>query len=110
MTGALSVAEVRLHWREAAPALGVSTLCVEVLRETVRSEAVSTAEIADALGITQNAAWQQLRRLRAAKLVTQRRDTHPRGAGGISYWRADPTAIAAVLDDLFIEILGDLTG
>lgn len=86
--------------------LGASAVRVAVLRAVLAQEEVTALELMDVLGLTRNGVGKHLDELTAAGFLIERRATHPRGKGGVIYWRADRDRIAAEL----WRLTGDLFG
>lgn len=88
----------------AIAAFGGSPLRVAALNTLLREGEASTEQVAASLGTTQNAVRRQLLALESAGLVGMRRATHPRGLGGITYWRTDRDRVEDTIDDLVTEV------
>ncbi|MGW9159661.1 ArsR/SmtB family transcription factor [Microbacterium sp. NPDC055665] len=77
--------------------LGASPARVELLRLVLDHHELTALEIMDVLGMTRNGVGKHLDELTAAGFLIARRATHPRGVGGVIYWRANRERIAAEL-------------
>ncbi|MFJ2535773.1 ArsR/SmtB family transcription factor [Microbacterium maritypicum] len=69
--------------------LGASPARVELLRLLLDRHELTALEIMDVLGMTRNGVGKHLDELTAAGFLIARRAIHPRGVGGVIYWRAD---------------------
>ena len=90
---------------KAAKALGLSPTRIEVLKLVLAHE-TSTAEVMEQLGLSRNGALQNLRSLENAGIVTERRVTHPRGSGPITYWAGKTSDVEGLIDDIFAFLVG----
>ncbi|WP_425562260.1 FaeA/PapI family transcriptional regulator [Leifsonia kafniensis] len=85
-------------------ALSISPTRVEILRQIIDQQEVSTADIMSKFGLTRNGARSHLVSLSTEGLITYRRSTHPRGSGPITYWRPDVDEVALLLDELSLYL------
>jgi predicted ArsR family transcriptional regulator len=90
-----------------ATGLGVSPVRLEILRFVISKREVSVSAIMTELGMTRNGIRRHLDCLRESGLISERHTTHPRGAGPITYWRADENSVAYALDWLSTQLLGN---
>jgi predicted ArsR family transcriptional regulator len=82
--------------------LGAQFSRVEILRSLLASRETSTAEMMAATGLTRGGIRRHLTALSAERVVSERRTTHPRGAGPISYWTVDSEDLISTLDSLIV--------
>lgn len=85
--------------------IGATPTRLEVLRMIVAFDDVSTSEIVDSLELTRNGVLRHLKVLEAEGLIVRTRTTHPRGAGPITYWRADVDQLDDVFESLSDHVL-----
>ena len=86
-------------------ALAILPLRVEILRFVLSRSEVSVADVMAEFGVTRNGALQHLKGLGDEGLLLARRCTHPRGSGPITYWRAYPDEVEALMQRLVGHIL-----
>ena len=86
--------------------LDASSVRVELLRLLLAHDELTALEVMDALALTRNGVGKHLNALTEAGFLIERRATHPRGAGGVIYWRADRDRIARTLWGLTGALLG----
>jgi DNA-binding transcriptional ArsR family regulator len=89
----------------ACRVIGATPTRLEVLRMIVAFEDISTAELIEALDLTRNGVLRHLKVLKSEGLISATRTTHPRGAGPITYWRADVDELGDVLESLSHHLL-----
>ena len=91
-----------------APAilLGASPVRIAVLKLVLQHHEVTALDLMHALGLTRNGVGKHLDELTAAGYLIERNATHPRGTGGVKYWRADRDLIARELWEMQGELLG----
>ena len=86
--------------------LDASQVRVDLLRLMLSHDELTALEVMDALGLTRNGVGRHLNALTEAGFLIERRATHPRGIGGVIYWRADRERIAHTLWALSGALLG----
>jgi len=86
--------------------LDASQVRVDLLRLMLSHDELTALEVMDALGLTRNGVGKHLNALTEAGFLIERRATHPRGIGGVIYWRADRERIAHTLWALSGALLG----
>lgn len=86
--------------------LDASQVRVDLLRLMLAHDELTALEVMDALGLTRNGVGKHLNALTEAGFLIERRATHPRGIGGVIYWRADRDRIARTLWSLTGALLG----
>ncbi|WP_161580309.1 MULTISPECIES: ArsR/SmtB family transcription factor [Subtercola] len=96
-----------LHGPDSAySGLGVSFSRLEILRIVLARTEVSSSTVMAEMGMTRNGVTRHLEALRNAGLISERRTTHPRGSGPITYWRADRGDVWDAVDELGQYLLG----
>lgn len=80
--------------------IGLPSARLEILRFVLAFDEVSTAEIMQTLNMTRNGVLRHLEVLSSEGLIVNRRATHPRGAGPITYWRGDADEARGALEAL----------
>ncbi len=86
--------------------LGASEARIRVLELVIAHGEVTAAELMDALDLTRNGVGHHLAALTESGFLIERRATHPRGRGGIIYWRADRDQIHQAMWSLSGRVLG----
>lgn len=89
----------------ACRVLCIAPLRIEILRFVLCRTEVSAATLMKEFGLTRNGALSHIKVLAEEDLLTQRRATHPRGSGPITYWRADRAGVQSVLETLTRHVL-----
>ncbi|PQZ55340.1 hypothetical protein CQ040_09910 [Microbacterium sp. MYb54] len=74
---------------EGIALLDASRVRVDLLRLMLAHDELTAIELMDALELTRIGVGKHLNELTEAGLLIERRATHPRGTGGVIYWRAD---------------------
>ena len=100
----IGTGDEHLAW-SAYSALGISHRRVEILRFLLSREQTSVSQVMVEFGLTRNGVLGHLRAMQNGGLVSVRRSTHPRGAGPISYWKADTGAVSDLLEGLQLHVL-----
>ena len=85
--------------------LGISPRRVEILRFLLSREQTSVSQVMTEFGLTRNGVLGHLRAMQQGGLISVSRSTHPRGAGPISYWKADLCAVSKLLEGLQWHVL-----
>jgi len=93
-----------LAW-SAYSALGISHRRVEILRFLLSRERTSVSQVMAEFGLTRNGVLGHLRAMQQGGLISVSRTTHPRGAGPISYWKADTEAVFELMEGLQLHVL-----
>ena len=91
-------------------ALGIKSVRVEILRFILSHGETCAADLMQEFALSRNGVLAHLRALTAAGLLHERHDTHPRGSGPITYWRADLEDASVVLDTLVDYVLTTASG
>lgn len=91
---------------EGVDLLDASKVRVDLLRLMLAHDELTALEVMDALTLTRNGVGKHLNALTEAGFLVERRATHPRGIGGVIYWRADRDRIARTLWALTGSLLG----
>ena len=86
-------------------ALGIKPVRLEILRLILGRGETSAAQVMTEFNISRNGALLHLRSLTDAALLHERHDTHPRGSGPITYWRADADNASVMLDTVFDYVM-----
>lgn len=86
---------------EACAAIASTPARLRTLRVVMDHDEVTAKDVMEELGLSRSAAGYHLAALVDARLVHERRATHPRGSGPVIYWKADRKAIHAVRETLF---------
>jgi predicted ArsR family transcriptional regulator len=73
----------------ASAALGVNQTRLDLIHLLVNNPQCSTNDLMMALDLTRNGVLTHLKALESMQLVSEKRETHPRGSGPITYWLAD---------------------
>jgi hypothetical protein len=84
----------------AYEAFAMTPVRMEILRLALSRKEVSTADVMNEFAITRNGALVHLKRIAAQGLLRKHRCTHLRGSGPITYWRADPDELDAIVRSL----------
>jgi predicted ArsR family transcriptional regulator len=92
----------------AYSAFGISHRRVEILRFLMSRRESSVADLMCEFALTRNGALGHLKAMERQGLVSVRHSTHPRGAGPISYWRADTAAVRELLEGLLSHVFSAL--
>ncbi|GGF30806.1 ArsR/SmtB family transcription factor [Subtercola lobariae] len=91
-------------------ALGIKSVRVEILRYILSNGETCASDLMREFGLSRNGVLAHLRALTTAGLLHERHDTHPRGSGPITYWRADLEDASVVLDTLVDYVLTTTSG
>jgi predicted ArsR family transcriptional regulator len=89
----------------AYDAFGILPLRIEIVRFALSRPEFSAADVMAEFGLTRNGALQHLRKLTDEGLLFERRCTHPRGSGPITYWRADADGVHDLLAALVDHVM-----
>ncbi|TIH33898.1 ArsR family transcriptional regulator [Subtercola vilae] len=100
----------------AVAGLGVSAARLEILRFILSKREVSVTAIMVEVGMTRNGVRRHLEALQHSGLISERRTTHPRGSGPITYFSANEDSVAeacgvdrsvAAFCDRFVSLVAD---
>ena len=86
--------------------LGASPVRIAILRLVLAHGEVTALDLVHALNITRTGVGKNLDALTRAGFLLERRATHPRGTGGVIYWRADRERIQTALWELQATLFG----
>lgn len=86
--------------------LGASPVRIAILRLVLAHGEVTALDLVHALNITRTGVGKNLDALTRAGFLIERRATHPRGSGGVIYWRADRERIQTALWELQATLFG----
>jgi DNA-binding transcriptional ArsR family regulator len=96
----LDAADDAQEWRAAGRALGIPDTRLAVIQLASCSDEVTAGELMRELRMTRNGVGRHLEALTRDGLLIERRATHPRGSGWITYWSLDADALRSALDAL----------
>lgn len=91
-------------------AFAISPLRVELIRYLLVRDEVSVGELMREFCVTRNGIVSHLRALTVQGLAHERRATHPRGSGPITYWSIDRFNVDELLATLTAHLLGTTDG
>lgn len=96
--------------QQIAALFGASPVRIAIVRVLLEHDEVTVTDLMDALSVTRNGVNWHLRQLDEAGLLIERRATHPRGAGAITYWRLNRDAAARSLWPFMGQLMGRVNG
>ncbi|QWT24445.1 winged helix-turn-helix domain-containing protein [Subtercola sp. PAMC28395] len=91
--------------QRAQAVFGISSVRLDIITALLSGCELSDAALMERFGITRNGIRRHLKALESEGIIVGRHTTHPRGAGPITYWRADADELLMLLDDLRSTIL-----
>lgn len=86
---------------EACAAVSATPARIKMIRFILDSGEVTAKDVMAETGLSRNAVGYHLTALTEARILHERRATHPRGSGPIIYWSADRDVVRAVRDVLY---------
>ncbi|MBM7470842.1 helix-turn-helix domain-containing protein [Subtercola frigoramans] len=91
--------------QRAQAVFGISSVRLDIITALLSGCELSDAALMERFSLTRNGIRRHLKVLESEGIIVGRHTTHPRGAGPITYWRADPDELLMLVDELRSAIL-----